>query len=57
MTQTSQITIENIIQGCRLGGCSLSQYLATIGGSSIPRQQAEAELIIAELKRRKEAAA
>jgi len=46
------MTIKEIIEGCRLGGISLSQRLGAIEYSSIPRQQAEAALIIAELKRR-----
>lgn len=50
------MTINDIIDGCRLGGISLTQRLAAIEYSSIPRQQAEAALIIEELKRRKAAA-
>ena len=41
-----------IIEGCRLGGISLHQRLATIEYSTIPRLQAEARLIKAELDRR-----
>ena len=57
MTQTNTLTIAQIIEGCRLGGCSLEQRLATISFSSIPHQQIEEKLILTELKRRKEAAA
>lgn len=56
MTETT-LTIAEIIAGCRLGGINLEQRLAAVDFSSIRRQQIEAELIITELKRRKEAAA
>lgn len=54
MTET-KLTIAEIIEGCLLGGISLEQRLAVVDFSSIPRLQVEAELIIAELQRRKAA--
>ena len=49
--------LKQIIEGCHLGGCSLEQRLAAIDFSTIPAQQREAEIIVIELKRRKEVAA
>ena len=47
------MTIDDIKEGCRLGGCSLEQRLAVVSFSSIPHQQREAELIIAYLAQRR----
>jgi len=46
------MNIKEIIEGCRLGGISLEQRLATIEDSTIPAMRAEAALISAELARR-----
>jgi hypothetical protein len=48
-------TINDIIEGCRLGGISLEQRLAVVEYSTNPRQCYEAALIKAELKRRRAA--
>lgn len=49
------MTINEIIEGCRLGGVSLEQRLAVVEYSTIPRCQEEARLITAEIARRKAA--
>lgn len=48
-----KMTIEAVIYGCWLGGCSLEQYLATIDGygPSHPKLQEETRLIVEHLKR------
>lgn len=48
------MTIKEIIEGCRLSGVNLEQRLAAVEYSTIPAQAEEAELIKAELRRRKE---
>ncbi len=47
------MTIQDIIEGCQLGGCTLEQRLAVVSFSSLPRQQEEEKLIVAELERRR----
>lgn len=42
--------MQEIIEGCRLGGISLEQRLSAIDGSSIERYQQEAEMIKSYLK-------
>lgn len=43
------MTIAEIIDDCRIGGVSLEQRLAVVEGSTIPRYQEEARLILAYL--------